>query len=590
MKFRIFGISLILSKRHTVSESSGARAIALHAAVALLSLSAMFLCRHGFVEAETLPKWYAFIAGSALYGTLSLALTRRARIAVGPIAVLLILFAGYLFVRMLRSGPAGDLPSLSLAAFVLLYFSFRWTPGRNLSRIGEVIVAVCVLQASYGLMQYAGILPSGRGFRMVGSFDNPAGFAACLTAGFPFCFPLFRGGRRTRRLGFASAAILAAAVILCGSRAGILAMTVAGAVYAGNRYSGFLGRHRRYIYLSLGVFVLSAVGLFLLKKDSALGRIPIWGNTFAMIADRPLSGHGPGAFLGRYMLYQADYFAGNPDSPYALLADNVRHPFNEYLLLAAEYGLAALLLVLAAAAVVVKSCRKVTAPLLGLLSVGVFACFSYPLSYPFVAVLTAYGLSAIDTKRSRTFPLRLPVKTAVWALATLLGVLLIRDIRFEKDWGRLARQASFGKGDKLAGEYAALHARWNGDPMFLYNYGAVLNHLERYGQSDEIMRQCAGRFNDSDVQLLLGDNLLHLKRYREAEKHLLLARCMCPVRFAPLYRLFLLYTESGQTAKAALTANEILGKPVKIPSATIDYIKREVEKRMGIPNETPHSP
>ena len=57
-----------------------------------------------------------------------------------------------------------------------------------------------------------------------------------------------------------------------------------------------------------------------------------------MISHQPVSGFGPSGFMREYMLCQADYFAKNTDSPYALLAGNVTHPFNEYLLVAIEYA------------------------------------------------------------------------------------------------------------------------------------------------------------------------------------------------------------------------------------------------------------
>lgn len=43
------------------------------------------------------------------------------------------------------------------------------------------------------------------------------------------------------------------------------------------------------------------------------------------------------------MLNQASYFEQNPNSHYLMLADNVFHPFNEYILFLIEYGIAGFL-------------------------------------------------------------------------------------------------------------------------------------------------------------------------------------------------------------------------------------------------------
>lgn len=51
------------------------------------------------------------------------------------------------------------------------------------------------------------------------------------------------------------------------------------------------------------------------------------------------------SFDANYMLYQAAYFRSHPDSPFAILADNVKAPFNEYLWMAAQWGLVSLIFV-----------------------------------------------------------------------------------------------------------------------------------------------------------------------------------------------------------------------------------------------------
>jgi len=48
-----------------------------------------------------------------------------------------------------------------------------------------------------------------------------------------------------------------------------------------------------------------------------------------MINDNAALGVRP--FQARYMDYQADYFKKHPTTQYAQLADNVKHPFNEFL-------------------------------------------------------------------------------------------------------------------------------------------------------------------------------------------------------------------------------------------------------------------
>ncbi|MCD8187010.1 MAG: O-antigen ligase family protein, partial [Rikenellaceae bacterium] len=55
-------------------------------------------------------------------------------------------------------------------------------------------------------------------------------------------------------------------------------------------------------------------------------------------------GNGTGTFKSDYMPEQAAWFREHPESPYAILADNSNHPFNEFLLIWIESGLIGLLL------------------------------------------------------------------------------------------------------------------------------------------------------------------------------------------------------------------------------------------------------
>lgn len=544
----------------------------------------MFLTYRCFVEAEIVSKWYAFIGGSIIYCLASLVADKRARIDFDLIVLSVSLFIGYLFIRTFFSErPLSDTFTLSLAAFVIWYFAFKLnSTDLHRNTLNTLIVTVCLALAVYGLMQYTGIAYHNRGFNIIGSFDNPAGFAACLSAGFPFCFAIMNRGKWLRYFGRCAAAIIALAVILSESRAGILAVAVVCAVYLGHKYFRLLKKYSSYIIpLSAIVFIVLAVGLFLLKKDSAFGRILIWENACRMIADKPLFGFGPSGFMSEYMRYQAGYFAENPDSAYALLADNVTHPFNEYLLLAVEYGTAGVALLLVASTMLIKSLRRITAPHLCIVSVAVFACFSYPLRYSFIAILLAYSLSSLHTGRLKTLRIK-RVHKIVWCF--MLGLFcccFIRDLRFENRWGQLVRQGSLGKNKELLDDYAGLYARWNGDPMFLYNYGAVLNLAGDYSGSNNIMFQCIGHLNDYDVQLIMADNYAETGQIDMAVRCYMTAKWMIPNRFMPLYRMMKLYVAHAERDKAVALAKQITAKEIKIPSLSVKKFIRDAEEVIG---------
>lgn len=93
------------------------------------------------------------------------------------------------------------------------------------------------------------------------------------------------------------------------------------------------------IPVCVAVLAAFAVGLYFYRSGSADARQLIWRVSLDMIADRPLTGFGPGNFPRYYMLYQADWFRAHPDSEFAAVADNAVYPFNEYIKLAVETGI-----------------------------------------------------------------------------------------------------------------------------------------------------------------------------------------------------------------------------------------------------------
>lgn len=561
---------------------SNIRAIVLHSTIALLLFSTLFVSHSGFVEAQIVPKWYGFIAGTGLLtlGCSALFIRQKIKISLNYPDIFVSIFLGYLLVRMCFVGaPAINI--LALTSFILLYFLFRAISKDEIRYFGIIIVCLCAVQAMYGIGQWAGIFPATAGFKMTGSFNNPAGLAACLAAGFPFCFSLTDKSKALKAIGYICAGLIAAAIILSGSRAGILAITIVSVIHAMNKYKQIIKNHFKWVILLASLLVLCAIGLFFLKKDSAAGRVAIWRNSLEMIADKPIFGHDPGDFSSEYMLYQADYLAANPDSRYTQLADNVTHPFNEYLLLAIEYGIVGILFLLLVIVLILRYERKLSIPILCLLSVAVFSCFSYPLRYPFIWVLAAYSLSSLskqmEIEKNKT-PHPFFIRSLLLLASAVITVFLIRDIRFEYEWGGLTRRGGFGDKDELIESYDRLHKRWNGDPLFLYNYGAILNQAGRYAESNAIMRVCETHLNDYDVQMVLGDNNSQLGQWAAAERSYLLAHDMIPNRFIPLSHLLELYQIIGNRQRALDVARQIVSKEIKVPSSTVYNIIRKAEE------------
>ena len=90
------------------------------------------------------------------------------------------------------------------------------------------------------------------------------------------------------------------------------------------------------------VVLVIGFGLYTIKKGSADGRLLIWQVTSQLIKQKPITGHGSGAFAALYMNEQANWFeAGKGTEVQSMVAGSPEAPFNEVLKLWLEKGLLA---------------------------------------------------------------------------------------------------------------------------------------------------------------------------------------------------------------------------------------------------------
>lgn len=476
--------------------------------------------------------------------------------------------------------------SLGLLYLVLkrIYLNNEWI------YMGLVIIGIA--QAIYGLGQYVHWFSNiaAPSFTMSGSFDNPAGFAASLAVCSPFTlFLLQNKGLYPKIIGGISLGLITLAVFLSQSRAGIITIIVVSVIWAVKSFNlkWIINwrKHTKIIAIALMLIVILA-GLYLIKKDSANGRLLIWQCTAHMIVDNPLFGHGIGGFQREYMLYQAEYFRNIPNSSFSMLADIVKHPFNEYLLFLVEHGIVGGLFLSFFVIYIFRGyCKNMNHEkfyaLLCLIAIAVFACFSYPLGYPFIRIMAVFCLALImqdETKRWQTSKkVFLFIKPIALTVSFVLLIINCKMFYDEYRWNTIAQRSLAGETKNVLPDYAQLYKTMNHNGLFLYNYAAELNYLGNWKKSNKIMMECSIKYNDIDVQYILADNFEQLKMYDCAEKHLKIAHNMIPNRFIPLYKLALLYNKTSKSDKAIQLAHQIARKKVKINSPEIIYIKQEMK-------------
>ncbi|MDR1341609.1 MAG: O-antigen ligase family protein [Prevotellaceae bacterium] len=554
------------------------------AVLAALCCCTLFLSSSHFVSREVSPKWFGLIAGIALTGIISF-LQQRVYIPAKSLFLLISVSCFIVFFRDWAVSGFNDYLLTQTFCLIFLFFVLQQAiPVLPSGYLFGMFALLATVLAFYGILQYAGVFYGANSFKITGSFDNPAGYAAALACLFPYVFRFFRNSHQAvKYISIFIASIIFLTAALSGSRAAIVSCLAVSACFLFSRYSGL--KIRKGIKITLVCIAIAGMtGLYFLKRDSANGRLLIWQTTWNMIRDKPLAGHGYSAVNAKYMLYQAEYFDVHPDSRYSALADNVLHPFNEYLLVLSEHGVIGfgvpVLLVLFTVRIYRrKPGRTKFIAMLSLLSLAVFSCFSYPFKYPFSWIMLFLNITLIFpamevSSRSRVYPIKALMSVIAAGLLFAGTILTEAEIK----WNTIAHQSLAGKTLQVLPEYDKLYAYLGRNGLFLYNHAAELHEVKEYERSLSVFSLCTKYYNDMDVQMLLADNYRELGRYDEAEKHFRLAASMCPNRFMPLYQLVILYRETNRNEEALNLAQQILDKEIKIPSATVSAIRNEMQQ------------
>ena len=478
---------------------------------------------------------------------------------------------------------------ITLIAGFFLFYAI-WSRLKDEKLLFTLFSFLALALSLWGFGQFTGLLPSYNGsFSVTGPFDNPAGISASLALLLPF--PLYGClKKRYRVIAIITVSLIVTVIILSRARAAILSTAIIFILFF------ILVLKEKNIRLSLVHYTVISVscllllaGLFFMKKDSANGRLLIWQCSGQLITRKPVFGYGGNGFTANYMNEQASYFIKHPDSKYAILADNIRHPFNEFLKVTVNYGMAGLCLTLIFVIIPLWVSRKNDSPelffiRLSLLSIGVCALFSYPLNYPFIQImvvaLLAFAL-ADDSQKSITITNGyLPKGIVILFLLSLLCVTTSQAY-YEREWYKIAHKSLRGETAQMLPRYKSLYAHLYRKDLFLYNYAAELNVVGHYKESQQIACECDSLWADYDLQMLMADNCLQLKQYSDTENYLEKAAAMCPVKFMPLYRLTELYLETGRKEDARVLAEKILDKQVKIPSLVISSIKSKMRNLLN---------
>lgn len=388
--------------------------------------------------------------------------------------------------------------------------SLKLTNTLKLGKSLIILILCCISIYEYilGFLQITGLLPYGHtNFAMTGTFENPGpygGLMAILLAilaayTYQNITVKTKYGKIVIAISLLSCLACFSALLASYSRAAWLAFGISILFFGFcelNPWRWIKGHKLTCITASITA-VLLMIGIFLMKKDSAIGRFHIWHIELRAIMEKPWTGYGRNRVLGVYGETQADFFSQKTRNDYITrIAGCPEYAFNEYFKVGIEFGIIAMFgMILFLSLIVALLLRQHSPFAYGLITFSIFAFFSYP-------------LSAIRIKSDA-----------------------------EKEWESNRYLISMGLYQDAIEKFKPLFNAQKENYRYLYDLGYSLHKIGQYLESNEILMLGSKISSDPMFHNIMGKNLEATGNYDGAENEYLTSHLMVPGRIYPLYLL-----------------------------------------------------
>lgn len=461
------------------------------------------------------------------------------------------------------------------------------------SVISWVLVVLGGSEAILGLRQLYGFATSGHSmYALTGSFFNPGPYSGYLAMILPVClYQWLVCGRRGGRVVAGGVMLLILCVLPAGmSRSAWLAAGVSClCVYAWHmdwtdkfRLLWQQQRQRVVMVVVGGFCVLLLAGylLFVLKPDSARGRLFMWKITCRAIAEKPLTGYGIHNFAAAYGNAQETYFAAGDYEPWEeRVAGSPEYAFNEYLQAAVELGIPlAVCLLVVVVLCLYRGVRKGRYGICGaILSLMIFFFSSYPLQLPVFIVTFGGLLVACLSGADRWQWLGMAVSVGI-----IGGLRLKNDLQVEqacREWMNARVLYNAGAYQSAEKEYGRLYPLLRDRASFLFEYGHGLHKQQQFSKSNRILKEALQRSCDPMILNVIGKNYQQMGDCLSAEDWFIRSTHRLPGRIYPYYLLAKLYAEPSfrQPDKFEKMKWMVLTKEPKVHSTAIRQMREEIK-------------
>lgn len=455
-------------------------------------------------------------------------------------------------------------------------------------------------------------------FPLTGPFYNPGPYSGYLAAIFPLALSqAFHFGRAKcawyePENVFYITCLLACLLIFSLLPAGMSRTSWIAAIVSGSwvawvcldcteRLKRAWKTHRKWVLAGSLLVVILGIGAgaggYLLKKDSADGRLFIWKITSKAIADNSFWGTGLGGFGKAYAEAQEAYFAsGNASKTELQVAGSPEYAFNEYLQILLEEGIVGLLFYIG----LLGYCfycgikNKQTGPCGGLIAIAIISFSSYPLQLPSFNIILVMILSLsmmpsgrllfIRKFRKRPLYATLTIACAFVAFAGAVAIKWSQRDSYESHykWSNLKILQQRNACEKALEGYESLYPKFNHHAEFLFEYAQCLRNIKQYDKANEMLLRASQLRADPMIYNVMAKNYQSAGKYEEAEQWLHRSINLMPERIYPYYLLTKLYAEPAYYNEKAMkdAAQAVMTKEPKVQTTAIHEMRKEIQQLM----------
>ena len=509
---------------------------------------------------------------------------RRERIRVNTTDVLVCIYLLYgiiniVVVRSLQVDPFVWCKWVTITGGYLLYRA-----GKNKRGGPHALSLSGLLQALLAIGQVSGIVESNHDlFPITGSFRNPGQLGGYLAVtSVVTCYLLVRRKdittSRRGALHLLVFVIMLAGLYLADSRAGLMA-ACCGIIACYWKYIAAWFKRYRYLPLPVMLVIACCTGslLYHYRPGSIQGRLLVWRVSVAMVAECPVLGHGVSSFASKYMPYQAAYLETFPDSSLENIADDVDHPFNEWIRAGVEQGIAGLLLVVTLLVLATRYSPSRSRPFkAGLIALFVFSCFSYPSEVFPLLFLFPLFLAALPGKTLAAFPLSRPAWYGYPGISLLALFFSVRACLFCRELsGHVLKLYSEEYNEQALLQCEKYYDVMHRNEAFNLSY---LTWLGDHTMTRESLQKMDDIIPSSRTYVLLGQAYLRHDSIDRAGHAFRLAARMVPTRLTPWYFLWELHARKGDHHAARDMARKIMALPIKVENTFTLGVKARVKE------------